>query len=95
MAAKERGDIDYVFTENTSNTDYERVMREYCEAGNKLIVGEVFGVEDAARAVAKDYPDVAFLMGSSFKPMRRCRTSPSSTTTSRTPPTSRASSPAP
>ena len=54
--------------ENVSNTDYERVMREYAEAGNKLIVGEVFGVEDAARAVAKDYPDIAFLMGSSFKP---------------------------
>ncbi|KQZ33340.1 ABC transporter substrate-binding protein [Mesorhizobium sp. Root552] len=67
-AAKERGDIEYVFTENTANTDYERVMREYCEAGHKLILGEVFGVEDAARAVAKDYPDVAFLMGSSFKP---------------------------
>jgi basic membrane lipoprotein Med (substrate-binding protein (PBP1-ABC) superfamily) len=67
-AAKERGDIDYAATENVSNTDYERVMREYAEAGNKLILGEVFGVEDAARAVAKDYPDVAFLMGSSFKP---------------------------
>jgi basic membrane protein A len=67
-AAKERGDIEYVYSENTSNNDYERVMREYCEAGNKLILGEVFGVEDAARAVAKDYPEVAFLMGSSFKP---------------------------
>ena len=67
LAAKERGDIEYVFSENTSNNDYERVMREYAEAGNKLILGEVFGVEDAARAVAKDYPDVAFLMGSSFK----------------------------
>jgi basic membrane lipoprotein Med (substrate-binding protein (PBP1-ABC) superfamily) len=67
-AAKERGDIEYVYSENTSNNDYERVMREYAEAGHKLIVGEVFGVEDAARAVAKDYPDVAFLMGSSFKP---------------------------
>ncbi|MCC6204036.1 MAG: BMP family protein [Hyphomicrobiales bacterium] len=66
--AKDRGDIDYVATENVSNTDYERVMREYAEAGNKLILGEVFGVEDAARTVAKDYPDVAFLMGSSFKP---------------------------
>ncbi len=67
-AAKDRGDIEYVYSENTSNTDYERVMREYCEAGHKLIVGEVFGVEEAARVVAKDYPDVAFLMGSSFKP---------------------------
>ena len=67
-AAKDRGDIEYVYSENTSNNDYERVMREYCEAGHKLILGEVFGVEDAARAVARDYPDVAFLMGSSFKP---------------------------
>ena len=67
-AAKDRGDIEYVYSENTSNTDYERVMREYCEAGHKLIIGEVFGVEDAARVVAKDYPDVAFVMGSSFKP---------------------------
>ena len=66
--AKERGDIEYEATENVANTDYERVMREYAEAGNKLILGEVFGVEDAARTVAKDYPDVAFLMGSSFKP---------------------------
>ena len=63
-------------------------MREYAEAGNKLIVGEVFGVEDAARAVAKDYPDVAFLMGSSFKPDATCRTSRCSTTTSRMPPIS-------
>ena len=66
--SKDRGDIEYVYSENTSNNDYERVMREYCEAGHKLILGEVFGVEDAARTVAADYPDVAFLMGSSFKP---------------------------
>lgn len=63
-----RGEITYTFTENTSNTDYERVMREYAEAGNQLIVGEVFGVEQAARQVALDYPDVAFLMGSSLPP---------------------------
>ena len=31
-------------------------MREYAEAGNQLIVGEVFAVERAARQVAKDYP---------------------------------------
>ncbi len=67
-AAKERGEIEYVATENVSNTDYERVMREYAEAGNKLILGEVFGVEEAARTVADDYPETAFLMGSSFKP---------------------------
>jgi basic membrane lipoprotein Med (substrate-binding protein (PBP1-ABC) superfamily) len=66
-AAVARGDIEYAFTENTSNTDYPRVMREYAESGYGLIVGEVFGVEQAAREVAADYPDTAFLMGSSFK----------------------------
>jgi basic membrane lipoprotein Med (substrate-binding protein (PBP1-ABC) superfamily) len=66
--AAERGDIDYVFSESVANTDYERVMREYAEAGHQLIVGEAFAVEDAARAVARDYPDTAFLIGSSFQP---------------------------
>jgi basic membrane lipoprotein Med (substrate-binding protein (PBP1-ABC) superfamily) len=66
--AAARGDIEYVFSENVSNADYERVMREYAEAGHQLIVGEVFGVEQAARDVARDYPDTAFLMGSSFPP---------------------------
>ena len=64
--AQDRGDVAYTFSEKVSNTDYERVMREYCEAGQQLIIGEAFAVEDAARAVAKDYPNVAFLIGSSF-----------------------------
>ena len=67
--AAERGDIEYVFSENVANTDYERVMREYAEQGQQLIVGEVFGLERAARKVAKDYTDTAFLMGSSFGPV--------------------------
>lgn len=67
VAAQERGDIAYTYSENTANTDYPRVMREYAEAGYDLIVGEIFGVESEAREVAADYPDVAFLMGSSFK----------------------------
>ena len=67
-AAADRGDIEYAFSENVANTDYERVMREYAEQGMQLIVGEVFGLERAARKVAKDYPDTGFLMGSSFEP---------------------------
>ena len=67
-AAKAAGLVDYVYTENVANTDYPRVMREYCESGVKLIVGEVFGAEAEAREVAAEYPDVAFLLGSSFPP---------------------------
>lgn len=67
LAAQDRGDIDYVYSENTANTDYPRVMREYAEMGYDLIVGEIFGAEAEAREVVADYPNVAFLMGSSFK----------------------------
>jgi basic membrane protein A len=67
-AAVARGDIEYVFSENVANADYERVMRQYAEKGHTLIVGEAFAVEAAARKVAKDYPKVSFLLGSSGKP---------------------------
>ena len=67
-AAQERGEVEYVFSESVANADYERVMRQYAEAGHDLIVGESFAVEAAARKVAKDYPETWFLMGSSGKP---------------------------
>ena len=67
-AAKDRGEIEYVFSEKVANADYERVMREFAEKGNTFIVGESFAVEAAARKVAKDYPKISFLMGSSGKP---------------------------
>lgn len=67
-AAEARGEIEYKASENVSNADYERVVREYATAGNQLIVGEAFAVEAAARKVARDFPKVAFLMGSSGKP---------------------------
>jgi basic membrane lipoprotein Med (substrate-binding protein (PBP1-ABC) superfamily) len=67
-SARDRGEIEYVFSEKVANADYERVMREFAEKGNQLIVGESFAVEAAARKVAKDYPKTAFLMGSSGKP---------------------------
>ena len=67
-AAEARGEIEYKASENVANADYERVMREYATGGNQLIFGEAFAVEAAARKVAKDFPKVSFLMGSSGKP---------------------------
>ena len=63
-AAKE-GVIEYVFSEGVSGTDYPRAMREYAEQDNKLIIGEAYAVEKEARSVAADYPDTAFVLGSS------------------------------
>lgn len=62
------GTIEYVFSEGVSGTDYPRAMREYAEQGVDLIVGESYAVEREARSVAADYPDTAFLMGSSGEP---------------------------
>jgi len=67
-AAEARGEIEYKSTENVTNADFERVMREYATGGNQLIIGDVFGVEAAARKVAKDFPKTSFLLGSSGKP---------------------------
>ena len=67
-AAEARGEIEYKASENVTNADYERVVREYATQGNQLVVGEAFAVEAAARKVAKDFPKVSFLMGSSGKP---------------------------
>ncbi|HSW08644.1 BMP family protein [Aquabacterium sp.] len=67
-AAEARGEIEYKASENVANADYERVMREYANGGSGFIVGEAFGIEAAARKVAKDFPKVSFLMGSSGKP---------------------------
>ena len=66
--AQNRGDIEYVFSEKVSNTDYIRVLREYAESGVELIVGEAFGISREARQAADDYPEVAFLIGDPFKP---------------------------
>jgi basic membrane lipoprotein Med (substrate-binding protein (PBP1-ABC) superfamily) len=67
-AAKAMGDIEYVYSEKIANTDYIRVLREYCESGVRLIVGEAFGISEEARKVADEYQDVAFLMGDRFQP---------------------------
>jgi len=68
LEAAADGSIDYVFSEGVSGNDYARAMREYAEQGMDLIVGEAYAVEREARQVAADYPDVAFLMGSSGEP---------------------------
>ncbi len=66
--AAESGKITYEFSEAVAPSDYPRAMREYAESGVQLIWGESYAVENEAREVASDYPDVAFLMGSSGGP---------------------------
>ncbi|MEJ6395861.1 BMP family protein [Gymnodinialimonas sp. 2305UL16-5] len=63
--AASAGAIEYEFSEGVAPTDYPRAMAEYADAGAQLVWGESYAVEREAREVAADYPDTAFLMGSS------------------------------
>jgi basic membrane lipoprotein Med (substrate-binding protein (PBP1-ABC) superfamily) len=66
--AADQGLINYKFSEGIAATDYPRALREYAEAGAQLVWGESYAVENEAREVAADYPETAFLMGSSGQP---------------------------
>ena len=49
--------------------DMERVLRETAEQDQPdIIFGDAFGNEEAVRAVAADYPDIAFVFGSGGGP---------------------------
>jgi basic membrane protein A and related proteins len=66
--AADRGEIEYVWSENVPTSDDERVCREYAAKGYHLIVGDSFANERAFRKMASDLPKTKFLMGSSFGP---------------------------
>jgi basic membrane protein A and related proteins len=70
LAEQEAGRIEYTFTDDIGYAgDMERVLRETAEADQPdIIFGDAFGNEEAARAVAADYPDIAFVFGSGGGP---------------------------
>ncbi|HPC56699.1 MAG TPA: BMP family protein [Caldisericia bacterium] len=68
LKAKETLGIDYEWVESVGYTDFERVLREYADKKPDIIMGDAFGNEEAARRVAKDYPDIAFAFGSGGGP---------------------------
>ena len=69
-AEAEAGRIEYSFTDDIGYAgDMERVLRETAEADQPdIIFGDAFGNEEAVRAVAADYPDIAFVFGSGGGP---------------------------
>jgi basic membrane protein A and related proteins len=68
LKAKKELGIEYTWSESVSASDFARVLREYAEQGNGLIMGDAFGTERITRNVARDYPKVAFAFGSGIGP---------------------------
>ncbi len=69
-AEAEAGRIEYSFTDDIGYAgDMERVLRETAEQdAPDIIFGDAFGNEEAVRAVAADFPDIAFVFGSGGGP---------------------------
>ena len=70
QAEADAGRISYTFTDDIGYSgDMERVLRETAEQDQPdIIFGDAFGNEEAARAVAADFPDIAFVFGSGGGP---------------------------
>lgn len=66
QAAEEDGLIEYEHTDNLHTAEeMERALRDI--ASNQapdIIIGDAFAAEDAVRAVASDFPEIAFAFGS-------------------------------
>jgi len=60
--------LDYNYSESVKAADFPRVLRQWCEEGVELIVGDAYGTEQACRRVAVAYPKTAFVMGSALGP---------------------------
>ena len=69
-AEAETGSIDYKYADDIGYAgDMEFVLREEAELNAPdIIFGDAFGNEEAVRAVAADYPDIAFVFGSGGGP---------------------------
>ena len=67
-AEEAAGNIKYQFSENVRASDVGRVLKEYAEEGTQIITGDCYTSERIARKLAKNYPDIAFLMGSGAGP---------------------------
>jgi basic membrane protein A len=67
---QEAGAITYEFTDDLGYSgDMERTLREVAERDQPdIIFGDAFGNEEAVRAVAADYPEIAFVFGSGGGP---------------------------
>jgi basic membrane protein A len=65
-AAKNLG-LEVAYSENVSDADAERVLRDYASRGYGLIFAHSFSYGDATLAVAADFPNTIFMAGTAQK----------------------------
>ncbi|MDH5502442.1 MAG: BMP family ABC transporter substrate-binding protein [Acidimicrobiia bacterium] len=68
LAVEALDGVETTFIENVEEgPDAERVIREFAQAGNDIIITTSFGYMDPTLAVAGEFPDVQFVHISGFK----------------------------
>jgi basic membrane lipoprotein Med (substrate-binding protein (PBP1-ABC) superfamily) len=68
LKAQEELGVEYKWAESVPSADYARVLRQFARDGYNVISGDSFAAEDVTRRVAREFPDVAFVMGSGQGP---------------------------
>jgi basic membrane protein A len=68
--AQSQGHIKYVCTENVKGKAYTNALQGYAKQGVQLIISEAFDNTDAIYKLAKNYPKIAFLVGSTGRPQQ-------------------------
>ena len=68
LKAQDELGVEYKWAESVPSADYARVLRQFARDGYTMISGDAFAAEDVTRRVAKEFPDVAFVMGSGQGP---------------------------
>jgi simple sugar transport system substrate-binding protein/basic membrane protein A len=63
LEALKKDGVETTFSERVAPADAPRVLRELATAGYQMIVAHSFGYQDAAFAVAKEFPDSNFAWG--------------------------------
>ena len=58
--AKDDCGIDYAFTENVKQTEFEETMRNYAQEGYGTIIGHSGTFTDSAKSVASEFPETQF-----------------------------------
>lgn len=68
LKAEEELGVEYKWAESVPSADYARVLRQFARDGYGMISGDAFAAEDVTRRVAREFPEVAFVMGSGQGP---------------------------
>ncbi|MEW6621520.1 MAG: BMP family protein [Bacillota bacterium] len=65
VKSEEEHGIEISYTESVSQSDMEEYFRGYALKGYNIVIGHGFQFGDAAKAVAKDFPNTMFIVTSS------------------------------